>query len=83
MRSPAAVAVARAARAYYRAENSIARAQHRADRAAVTLRAAALGAPERSVSVGLWRVRIDDFGALTVGAVPQAPVNQLPLPLCD
>ncbi len=61
----------------------MARAQDRADRAAATLRAAAQGAPEGSVSVGLWRVRIDDCGALTVVAIPQAPVNQLPLPLGD
>ena len=75
--------MARAARTYYRAENSMARAQDRADRAAATLRAAAMGAPEGSVLVGLWRVRIDDRGALTVVAIPQALVNQLPLPLGD
>lgn len=61
----------------------MARAQDRADRAAATLRAAALGASEGSLSVGLWRVRIDDCGALTVVAIPPAPVNQLRLPLGD
>ncbi|MDA8332010.1 MAG: hypothetical protein M0027_12600 [Candidatus Dormibacteraeota bacterium] len=83
MRSPAPLAVARAARTYSMAQATMARAQHRAERAGATLRAAALGAPDGRVSAGLWRVRIDDRGELTVAAIPQAPVNQLSLPLGD
>ncbi|MHB8324702.1 MAG: hypothetical protein ACYDHB_09830 [Candidatus Dormibacteria bacterium] len=81
MALPLSVRLMTAARTYSRAQATMARAQDRAERAAGLLRGAAAAAPDGRLSVGAWRVRLDQQGGLTVAATPQVAVDQLPLPL--
>ncbi|MHB1527008.1 MAG: hypothetical protein ACYCZN_12160 [Candidatus Dormibacteria bacterium] len=70
-----------AARTYSRAQATMARAQARGARAAGLLRGAAAATPDGWLTIGAWRVRLDQQGGLTVAAAPQVAVDQLPLPL--
>ena len=81
MAHPLPIRLMTAARTYSRAQATMARAQDRAERVAGLLRRAAAAAPDGRLVVGAWRVWLDQQGGLTVAAVPQVAVDQLPLPL--
>ena len=81
MAHPLPIRLMTAARTYSRAQATMARAQGRAERAAGLLRGAAAATPDGRLAVGAWRVWLDQQGGLTVAAVPQVAVDQLPLPL--
>ena len=81
MAPPSPVRLTAAARTFCRAQATMARAQGRAERAEGLLRGAAAATPDGRLAVGAWRVMLDQRGGLTVAAIPQVPMDQLPLPL--
>jgi hypothetical protein len=80
MTHPLPVRLMTAARSYNRAQATMARAQDRAERAAGLLCGAAAATPGGRLTVGAWRVRLDQQGGPIVAAAPQVAVDQFPVP---